>query len=143
MFNIIIPGQPRTKKNSQVPITLPNGKPTIVNGKIFAKYERACLKHLKDWLLFATREERRLLPVSEPCHVRALYYLKDRRSEPDINNLQAATADILQKAGIISNDKLIEHWDGSRRVFGTPNPRVDIFIMGLGSGHAELFGGEE
>lgn len=137
-FNIILHGQPATKKNSQVPLVLPNGRAMIVQGKVFKKYERQVLKQIGAWLW--TPEQLKALPISEPCHVRAIYYLRDRRSQPDINNLQAATADILQAAGILTNDRLIEHWDGSRRVFYTSHPRVDVYIKVIGAGQC-LFDG--
>ena len=62
-------------------------------------------------------------------HVRALYWLPDNRSKPDLINLEEATADILEAAGIVANDRLIVNWDGSR-IAGIDkyNPRVEIEI---------------
>lgn len=45
-------------------------------------------------------------------------------------NLEEATADILERAGIIINDRNIVSWDGSRIVgIDKQNPRVEIEIM--------------
>lgn len=118
---IVLPGQPITKKNSQQIIRLPNGKRRIKPSKAFLAYEKECLV-----ALYGYQGHK----FTEACCIRAVYYLKDAR-RPDINNLQAATADILQKAGIISDDKLVEHWDGSRRVIQSANPRVDIYIRSI------------
>jgi Holliday junction resolvase RusA-like endonuclease len=55
--------------------------------------------------------------------------MPDNRSKPDLNNLGAATADILEKAGIIENDRLIVSWDGSRIMgIDRENPRAEITI---------------
>lgn len=45
-------------------------------------------------------------------------------------NLEEATADILEAAGIIANDRNIVSWDGSR-IAGVDgkNPRVEIELM--------------
>lgn len=56
--------------------------------------------------------------------------MPDRRSRPDLINLEEATADILERAGIIINDRNIVSWDGSRIVgIDKQNPRVEIEIM--------------
>ena len=43
--------------------------------------------------------------------------------------LMQGTADLLEKAGILLNDRLIESWDGSRIMgLDKDNPRVEIEI---------------
>jgi Holliday junction resolvase RusA-like endonuclease len=55
--------------------------------------------------------------------------MPDRRSKPDLINLEEATADILEAAGIIINDRNIVGWDGSRIAgVDAKNPRVEIEI---------------
>ena len=53
------------------------------------------------------------------------------KARPDLLNLEQATADILQKAGVIENDKNIYSFDGSR-IAGVDkaNPRTEIIIEG-------------
>jgi len=47
--------------------------------------------------------------------------------------LLQATSDILEKSGIIENDKLIDSYDGSRIVgIDKQNPRVEIEIKAVG-----------
>ena len=61
--------------------------------------------------------------------MRALYWLPDRRSRPDLLGLEEATADILEAAGIVANDRLIVSWDGSRIAgYDRERPRVEIEI---------------
>jgi len=117
---LIIPGQPVTKKNSQVARCV-NGKPVIIQSKAYRAYEEMALKAL----LACPRAE-----FSGPVEVTANYWLKDNR-RPDLNNLMAATADILEKAGVIPNDREIMSWDGSRIMGTSPNPRVEITIRAV------------
>mgnify|MGYP000953615463 FL=1 len=57
-----------------------------------------------------------------------LYWMPDRR-KPDLLGLLQATADILEKAQIIDNDRNVVSFDGSR-IMGVDkqNPRVEIEI---------------
>lgn len=126
---IIIPGGPATKKNSQV-IRCYNGKPVVIQSKSYRTYEKAALKALQPY---------QNLKFSGPVEVTALYWLKDNR-RPDLNNLMAATADILEKAGIVKNDRDIISWDGSRIMGTSPNPRAEIVIRAANRVQS-IFGG--
>jgi len=115
--SIVIPGQPASKKNSQI-VRCINGKPLLLQSKAYRAYEKAALKALMEY------QGKR---VSGPVEVTVHYWLKDNR-RPDLNNLMAATADILEKAGVISNDRDIVSWDGSRIMGTSPNPRAEIIL---------------
>jgi len=122
MTRLIIPGQPVTKKNSQVARCV-GGKPLVLQSKSYRAYEKIALKSLMEY-----QGER----FSGPVEVMAHYWLKDNR-RPDLNNLMAATADILEKAGVIRNDRDIVSWDGSRIMGVSHNPRVEIVITSMDS----------
>jgi Holliday junction resolvase RusA-like endonuclease len=118
---IVIPGQPITKKNSQIPIVLPNGRGMIIQSKGFRRYEKDCLRELMTYS--GPRN------MDMPIWITVKYWLRNRRSRPDLINLIAATSDILEKAGIVVNDRQFECWDGSEIVGISPNnPRVEITI---------------
>ena len=117
---LTIYGQPITKKNSQI-VRCVNGKPAIIQSKAYRAYEKAALRSLGQY-----RGRR----FSGPVEVTVHYWLKDNR-RPDLNNLMAATADILEKAGIIRNDRDIVSWDGSRIMGKDKYPRVDIYISSV------------
>jgi len=117
---LVITGQPATKKNSQL-LRCVRGKPVVVQSKLYRQYEKSALLQLKDY-----KGPR----FSGPVSVTAKYWLKDNR-RPDLNNLMAATADILEKSGIITNDRNIVSWDGSRIMGVSPNPRAEITIKAL------------
>jgi Holliday junction resolvase RusA-like endonuclease len=118
--HLVIPGQPATKKNSQVARCV-KGKPVVLQSKVYRAYEKAALT-----ALLAYRGER----FSGPVEVSVLYWLKDNR-RPDLNNLMAATADILEKAGVIINDRDIISWDGSRIMGTSHQPRAEITIRSV------------
>ena len=119
-LHLVIPGPPVTKKNSQVARCV-NGKPVVIPSKAYRAYEKMALKAL----LACHRTE-----VSGPVMVTVRYWLKDKR-RPDLNNLLAATADILQKAGVIVDDRDIVSWDGSRIMGVSPKPRAEILVQVL------------
>ena len=119
-LHLVIPGQPVTKKNSQVARCV-NGKPVIIQSKAYRAYEKASLEALLDY----SRK-----PLSGSLAVRVHYWLRDRR-RPDLNNLLAATADILQKAEVIADDREIVSWDGSRIMGVSPRPRAEILVQVL------------
>ena len=51
------------------------------------------------------------------------------KARPDLLNLEQATADILEKARVIENDKNIVSFDGSRIAgIDKANPRAGIII---------------
>ena len=53
------------------------------------------------------------------------------KARPDLLNLEQATADILEKARVIENDKNIVSFDGSRIAgIDKENPRTEIIIEG-------------
>jgi Holliday junction resolvase RusA-like endonuclease len=120
MAFIKIPGRPVPKKNNMMARCV-NGKPLIIQSKNYREYEKMALLSLADY-----QGPRFNCPVQ----VKASYWLADNR-RPDLNNLMAATADILEKAGILKNDRDIVSWDGSRIMGVSPEPRTEIVITSI------------
>jgi len=121
MIRLILTGRPITKKNHQeICINNRTGKRFLRQSEAYRIYEEACLWQLKQY-----KGEM----IAGPVWVKALYYLPNRRSWPDLLGLEEATADILEKARVIANDKFIVSWDGSR-IAGVDreNPRVEIEV---------------
>lgn len=114
-------GQPITKKNSQQ-IIMAGKRPCIIQSKAYRQYEKAA----KEQLSFSIS----LPALGGPIEVKALYYLATTRM-PDLVNLMGATADILENAGVIMDDKQILSWDGSRIMGKDKDPRVEIEIRTL------------
>lgn len=116
-MEIVIHGQPRTKKNSSRIVKRGNIT-KLLPSDAFIRYEKAALLQLAH-----------VGAVQGPISVCCRYYLQDRRSWPDLVGLLQATSDILQDAGIIEDDKYIVNYDGSEIVgLDKDNPRVVIAI---------------
>ena len=122
---IIIPGRPTTKKNSQIIVTgkTKTGKTyhRLLQSQRYRDYEAAALRHL------STYSGPRYIGI--PVEVACYYYLPNRQGWPDLMGLYQATADILEAAGIINNDRNIISM-GDTRIAGIDptNPRVEIII---------------
>lgn len=101
-LEIVILGQPRTKKNGSR-IALINNKRVILPSKAFKAYEKVALVQLA-----------RVQAVHGPVSVLCRYYLQNRAHWPDLVGLLQATSDILQAAGVIDDDKYIVNYDGSK-----------------------------
>lgn len=67
------------------------------------------------------------LPLTYPLHIKFLFYRENRR-HADLSNLYEFPQDVLQQAGIIANDCLIESHDGSRKLYDKEKPRTEIYI---------------
>lgn len=123
MVRIILPGRPMTKKNHQRVIRAGN-RPYIIQSKAYEEYEAICLWHLQRY---------KFQFEGKQVAVKALYWLPNRRGWPDLTGLLQATGDILERAQVIDNDRLIVSWDGSR-IAGVDKekPRAEIVIQEVG-----------
>lgn len=117
-MEIVIQGQPRTKKNSSQ-IAFKGNKRVILPSKAFQAYEKVALMQLA-----------RVQAIHGPVSVLCRYYLQDRKSWPDLVGLLQATSDILQAAKVIDDDKYIVNYDGSEIAgLDKDNPRAEIIIQ--------------
>lgn len=119
IVKFFIPGRPATKKTGQR-IVRCGAHSRILPSKSYEEYEEYCLIWLK-------RIKERF---TGKVKVSAVYTMPDRRSWPDLCGLLQATGDILERAGIIENDRDIVSWDGSFIEDKTDkeNPGVTILI---------------
>jgi Holliday junction resolvase RusA-like endonuclease len=61
--------------------------------------------------------------------MKALYYLPHKGGMPDLVGLLQGTCDILEKGGVVDNDRQIVGFDGSRIAgFDRLNPRTEIVL---------------
>ena len=63
-------------------------------------------------------------PVSGDVNCRALFYRDANRG--DAVGFYQGLADLLEKRGVLVNDRQIVSWDGSRLLKDAANPRVEI-----------------
>jgi Holliday junction resolvase RusA-like endonuclease len=119
---LTLAGRPITKKNSQSFVTLKNGRKFLLQKPAYLQYEKECLWQIKAQY----KGEMITSKISLQVH----YYMPDKRV-PDLINLLQATADILEKAMVIDNDKNIISLDGSAIIgIDKINPRCEITIEG-------------
>ena len=117
-------GKPRTKKNSQRPVTAETKKgrkyTMILPSAAYEDYEADCLRQI-------TGNYRR--HIDTPVNVKAVYFMQTRQPV-DLTNLNEAIHDILVKARVLMDDNrnIIAGTDGSRVYWDKTNPRVEITI---------------
>lgn len=136
-IKLILNGKPITKKNHQQIVLAKNGRRFVIQSKQYLQYEKDCLWQLKEQLTILSLQQRIpksvLFPIIGSISLQALYYMPTK-ARPDLLNLEQATADILQKAKVIENDKNIVSFDGSRIIgIDKINPRVEIIIEIIGN----------
>lgn len=64
--------------------------------------------------------------IDFPCEVHAKFYFANHQGEADLSNMIQGPEDVLQKAGILKNDKLVMRAE-MEKFFGH-EPRVEIEI---------------
>lgn len=111
---IVIIGQPATKKNSQQW----NHKPSVA----FLRWqEGAMLQARVQWF------RQRGGIIASPFTLRARIFRRDAKA--DLDNSLSAICDMLQTAEIITNDRLVAAFDGSRLYVDSIRPRVELDII--------------
>jgi Holliday junction resolvase RusA-like endonuclease len=108
---IIIPGRPVVLKNSKQIINVHGRRIIKSNPRVEAYQHRAIAEIVKQW------GDRKA--ITDPVGLRIISYLAARHDSgnlPDASNLYQCPEDLLQSAGVIEDDRLVEHHDGSRRI---------------------------
>ena len=139
MIHFTIPGNCVSSKNSRpIFINKSTGARFIGKSKLLKDYidnglkelniqKRADIRNLcfrksdPDW------EGARDYPIGIDIQVTFKFYVQDKRKR-DLVNLMQAPLDLLQKAGIISDDSIVKSLDGSRIYIDKSNPRTEIEI---------------
>ena len=122
-YTFVIPGRPITKKNSQQIFRRGKGRPFITQSKAYKKFEQSAVREL-----LPQKTEETITKKVDLC---VKYYMPNYASWPDLIGLLQATSDILEKAGIIENDKNIKHYGfrgNHSEIVGVDkdNPRTEI-----------------
>lgn len=137
---VILNGQPATKKNSTV-LARRGNRVIPLPSKAYRVYEAHCREQLAE-----LQRQERLPHYDGPVRIMAHYYLKDVAHWPDLVGLMQATADIISdeykvinhrktlvRKWVLSDDKIVVSWDGSRIAgIDRNNPRVELWIELLG-----------
>lgn len=119
MIQIILYGDPRTKKNSQR-LVMAGGRCVPITSKAYSDYRKDCIKQIPGELRKG---------IATKINLACVYYMRTRR-RVDLVNLLEATCDILVDAHVLSDDNssIVSGHDGSRVEYDKQQPRVEITI---------------
>ena len=120
MITFTVKGNPVTKKNSSQ-IVVAGGRPRVIPSKAYKEYAKV-------FMVQVPAMARQKLDV--PQNLRCTYYMQTRR-RVDLNNLLAATADLLVQAGVLEDDNadIVYSLDGSRVSYDKNEPRVVVELI--------------
>ncbi len=120
-MRLVIETAPRTKKNHGRIMRMGRFNKVMPSEAFMAFQGVAVLQLQRAWVGHA--------PISVPVNVRARFYRDALRG--DAVGYYQALADVLQKAGVVSDDKVIVAWDGSRLDKDAARPRIELEIEEL------------
>lgn len=96
VYKFTIDGRPMTKKNSMT-----KTRYGLIQSKQYRDYEKMALCQLM------TQKPRGFRAIDCAARMNVEYYMPNRKGWPDLFGLVQATADILEKAGIVEDDGYI------------------------------------
>lgn len=140
-LEITIYGRPATKKNHGQNVAFYGRTPLVSmhpGAMVPARSVRITCRPSEPFLLYqedAAWQIKRQMRAQKPfgadsrMNLRAIYWMPNRRSWPDLNGLLQATCDILQAAQVVENDQTFASFNGSEIAgIDKENPRVEIMI---------------
>ncbi len=116
-WRLVVSGPPRTKKTSNR-IFRVGGKPKVMPSEAWL-----------NWAATATVSRLVPMPWSNPTgdlNLCALFFRDADRG--DAVGYYQGIADLLERRGILANDKQIVSWDGSRLLIDRTRPRVELVL---------------
>lgn len=100
VFECTIPGRCPIKKNA-MKVVRNHGRVNVIYTHLFREWEKTAILYLKS--SFRGREV-----IDMPLEARFTFKFLNHKWEPDVSNLVDSPQDALKKAGIISDDKIIQ-----------------------------------
>ncbi len=137
-ITFVLPVTPRTKKNSRVharvrgrTVPLPSDAYCQMQAQItewaHASLATSAKSLVLDWNLQASRAS--ALRLSQPLNCAAIFYRDALRG--DAVGYYQGLADALESAGVLSDDKWITQWDGSRLRKDAKRSRIEVTLTAL------------
>lgn len=118
-MNFTILGPPRTKKTSNRIVTRKrDGRQFVIPSSANESWTKAAVKQL--------REQFEGQAIDAPVNLAAVVYRE--KNLGDLIGYLQAIADALQAAEVVTNDRLIVGFDGSRMTKDATNPRVELTL---------------
>jgi len=119
-MEIIIPINPRSKKNSQeIVFNRKTGHRMVIQNKRYTEFEKECKKYMP----------KLDTSINYPINLKCRFYVCDARKR-DLANYIEAIQDILVKYKIIEDDnyKIISSLDNCSMEIDRDNPRIELEI---------------
>lgn len=105
IISFTLSGRPHSKKNSRnIFVNKKTGKIVNIPNENFERFKTDCLWQLKD---VKNEQPDGIFPITTPCGIDTHFLVKGGMNF-DADNVHTSILDILQDAGIIKNDKLVE-----------------------------------
>ena len=123
MIRLTVTGAPRTKKNSGR-IDTRRGRPILFPSKAWEKWLKTAIIVSSVYPGSTSPPARPPHHLAYPVNCRAIFY-RDRRIGDAVGYYQGL-ADLLEKRGVVKDDKWIVSWDGSRLDCDRERPRVEV-----------------
>lgn len=146
-ISFVLTGKPRTKKNSAVLVTHMK-HPLLLPSEAYRKWFKEC-----EWQITSVRmnlsQQGVIVPHNGPVSVNAQFYCDNDRG--DCCGYYQALGDLLEwktrdkrtkiitHLGLITDDRWIRDWDGSRLHLDRARPRIEVAIEILPRDQAQLF----
>jgi Holliday junction resolvase RusA-like endonuclease len=117
-YHLVIKGKPITQKNN-LRCACIKGKPRMFPGKVSKDYHKMAIPQLQEQWGDSK-------PLDSELKIEIFSYCTTRQ-KPDVDNLAAAPLDCLEKAGVVTNDRLFYEANIKRR-WDNDDPRVELWI---------------
>lgn len=125
-ITFVLPVTPRTKKNSRVHAKV-RGRTVPLPSDAYREMEAGIVAWARArsiaGILLADAQ------LSQPLNCAAIFYRDANRG--DAVGYYQALADALESAGVLSDDKWIVQWDGSRLAKDAKRPRIEVTLTAL------------
>lgn len=120
LFTCVIPGRPGILKNSKKICRMRDGRTFLKSSDKYAIWEQMALEHVK--------AQGMADKINFPVNLSCKFYFTNKKWEPDLSNCYQGIEDVLQKTGVLLDDCWVYGHDGSRKIFGARNDRIEITI---------------
>lgn len=128
-----LPVAPRTKKNSRRHIKV-RGRTVPLPSDAYREMEAGiaawCAAQDVQFGVVPLPVKLRALRLAQPLNCAAIFYRDANRG--DAVGYYQGLADALESAGVLSDDKWIVQWDGSRLAKDAKRPRIEVTLTALG-----------
>lgn len=121
LYSLTIPGRPIVKKNTQR--TVGRGRATRrISSPQFVEWESRAMAELLGQLKRKPREA-----ITRECVAHFRFFFANRQSEADVSNLIEGPQDLLVKAGVLKDDRLIVCLSAWKYFGHEPCTQISIF----------------